>query len=128
MWDALLWVYLVNATLLITHEIDSAYWREWELFRMPGGIGLFLGLHLPLVLAVLYGLVLVATRSAMGLYFSLGLSLCGVGAFVIHVTFIKKGRPEFKTPMSLAILIATLLTSLVQAGLVIRVFVSPHYS
>ena len=30
-------VYLINATLLICHEIDSAYWREWELFHIPGG-------------------------------------------------------------------------------------------
>lgn len=26
------WLYLANATVLITHEIDSAYWHEWELF------------------------------------------------------------------------------------------------
>lgn len=34
------WLYLLNAAALITHEIDSAYWREWELF----GIQVFLGL------------------------------------------------------------------------------------
>ena len=30
-------LYVVNATLLICHQIDSAYWREWELLRVPGG-------------------------------------------------------------------------------------------
>ena len=59
MWDAVLWIYLINATLLITHEIDSAYWREWEMFRLPGGVNAFLVIHLPLVLIVLLGLVLV---------------------------------------------------------------------
>ncbi|MHA1463081.1 MAG: DUF6713 family protein, partial [Candidatus Heimdallarchaeota archaeon] len=28
------WLYMVNAVLLILHEIDSAYWKEWELFKM----------------------------------------------------------------------------------------------
>lgn len=28
----LFWIYLVNAVLLINHEIDSAYWQEWKLF------------------------------------------------------------------------------------------------
>ena len=29
--------YFVNSVLLIVHEIDSAYWEEWNLFRLPGG-------------------------------------------------------------------------------------------
>ncbi len=55
--DLLLWLYLTNAVLLINHEIDSAYWKEWELFRLPGGIAGFLLLHFPLLFIVLYGLV-----------------------------------------------------------------------
>jgi hypothetical protein len=26
----LFWLYLVNAILLINHEIDSAFWKEWD--------------------------------------------------------------------------------------------------
>jgi hypothetical protein len=44
------WLYLVNATILITHQIDAAYWHEWELFKMPGGIQLNLLLNIPLVM------------------------------------------------------------------------------
>ena len=29
MEDTLFWLYLVNAVILIVHEIDSAYWKEW---------------------------------------------------------------------------------------------------
>lgn len=39
--DLLLWLYLTNAVLLINHEIDSAYWKEWDLFRFPGGLRVF---------------------------------------------------------------------------------------
>lgn len=35
------WLYLLNAALLITHEIDSAYWHELEPFGIRGGIQLF---------------------------------------------------------------------------------------
>ncbi|MGD0589579.1 MAG: DUF6713 family protein [Bacteroidota bacterium] len=29
---------MLNLTLLIIHEIDSTFWKEWNLFRLPGGI------------------------------------------------------------------------------------------
>jgi hypothetical protein len=53
----LTWSYVVTFALLATHEIDSAYWHEWNLFRMPGGIGLLLALNLVLLPPFLYGLV-----------------------------------------------------------------------
>ncbi len=31
-------LYLLNFALLFTHKIDSAFWKEWELFGIPGGI------------------------------------------------------------------------------------------
>jgi hypothetical protein len=108
MFELLLWLYLVNAVLLISHEIDSAYWKEWELFKLPGGINGFLIIHFPLLFLVLYGLILVHKRSFAGLIFSLVLCLGGLFAFFIHIYFIKKGREEFKTAISLFILIAAL--------------------
>ena len=30
--DLLFWTYLINAVILINHEIDSAYWQEWKFF------------------------------------------------------------------------------------------------
>ena len=116
MYQTLLWLYIANAVLLITHEIDSAYWKEWELFKLPGGINGFLLLHLPLLFFILYGLVLVFQHSAAGLWLSALLSFGGIFAFAIHTFFIKKGRPEFKTPVSLSLLIAMLVVSLVQAA------------
>ena len=120
MWDILLWVYLTNAALLILHEIDSAYWKEWELFRLPGGVTGFLLVHIPILPLVLYGLVLVSQRTFAGLILSVILGLAGVFAFSIHITFIRRGRDEFKSPMSLAILAATLIVSLVQAAITIH--------
>lgn len=115
MSDFLFWLYLLNAVVLINHEIDSAYWKEWELLRLPGGITGFLLLHFPLLLFVLYGLVLVRRGSTAGLIFSLILASGGIFAFGIHTLFIRRGREEFTTAISRLILAATLILSTAQA-------------
>jgi hypothetical protein len=114
MAELLFWLYLSNAVFLINHEMDSVYWKEWELFKLPGGITGFLLIHFPMLFFILYGLALVHEHSPAGLIFSLILCLGGIFAFTIHAYFIKKGRDEFKKPVSQFILFATLLVSVVQ--------------
>jgi hypothetical protein len=117
MWELLFWVYLFNSVLLIIHEMDSTYWQEWEMFHLPGGLTGFLALHVPLLALLLYGLILVWERTPAGLILSLVLSLAGLFAFSIHTYLIGKGRDEFKLPVSVVILVAILLVSLLQAAL-----------
>jgi hypothetical protein len=105
MADLLFWLYLVNSVLLINHEIDSAYWKEWDLFLI---------IHFPLLFFILYGLVQVFQRSFTGLIFSLIVCVGGIFAFGIHLFFIKKGREAFNTAISLFILSSVLIVSLVQ--------------
>jgi hypothetical protein len=119
MTDILLWLYLLNAILLINHEIDSAYWKEWKLFNLPGGITGFLLLHFPLLFIVLYGLLLLSKNSPAGLIFSFILCLAGIFAFVIHTVFLRKGRSEFDVPFSKAILFLTFFVSLAQLAITI---------
>jgi len=123
MADLLLWLYLANAVLLINHEIDSAYWKEWELFKLPGGIAGFLLLHFPLLFFILYGLILVSRHSSGGLIFSLALCFGGLFAFSIHTYFIRKGRIEFNQPVSKYILAAILAVSVVQLAVTIYMLV-----
>ncbi len=119
MKDILFWLYLVNSVLLINHEIESAYWHEWKLFKLPGDITGFLIVHFPLLFLVLYGLVLLYQQTVSGLVISLLLSLSGVFAFTIHLYFIRQGRPEFKLPVSIAVLVATLAVSLFQGAITV---------
>jgi hypothetical protein len=114
-FEFLFWIYLINAILLINHEIDSAYWREWELFKLPGGISGFLALHFPILFLILYGLVCVERRSFFGLILSLIISAGGIFAFCIHMYFIRKGRHEFDVFASRLILKLLLPVSIVQA-------------
>jgi hypothetical protein len=119
MYDALFWIYEVNAALLIMHEIDSAYWKEWELFHLPGGIGGFLALHLPLIMVIFYGFSRVIAQTTGGLVFSLILSLAGMAAFTIHMVFLKKGNKRFRTAASISLLAATLAVSIIQAAVTV---------
>jgi hypothetical protein len=115
MVDLLLWLYVINSVLLIDHEIDSAYWKEWELFRLPGEITGFLLLHIPLLFFILWGLILVFKHSFWGSIFSLILCFGGFFAFAAHTYFLRKGRPQFNSSTSKCILAAILLVSIFQA-------------
>ena len=84
-------LYLLGAALLFTHEVDSAYWEEWELFGIPGGIQVFLPLNFLLFLVFLFGFgqLLRGARSGYALSFLLAAS--GIFAFSIHGYFMLMG-------------------------------------
>ena len=107
-------VYLVNATLIINHEIESAYWKEWELFKLPGQLTGFLLIHFPVLAVIIWGSTLVYLKSSAGYIISIILSFGGLFAFFAHTYFIMKGKPEFKLPISFTILGSILVVSLVQ--------------
>ncbi len=113
-------LYLINAALLITHEIDSAFWKEWALFHLPGGIQLFLVLNLLLVLVVLYGFEQVLLHTPLAKPFSLLLAGGGIFAFCAHTFFIALGHPEFRLPASLGLLAVILVVSIIQGVVALR--------
>ena len=120
--DLLFWTYLINAVILINHEIDSAYWQEWKLLNSndKNGINGFLILHLPIIFTILLGLVLVYEDKFAGLIFSLILSAGGLFAFFFHFYHLRTGRPEFNTIISKGMIISTLIISIFQIILTIK--------
>lgn len=112
--DTLTALYLINSILLIVHEIDSAYQEEWKLFRIPGGVSVFLLLHIPLVGLIMYGLIEVYAGTGLGSIISTVVSLGGLFAFSIHTYFIRKGNPEFQSKISQALLYSILVVSIAQ--------------
>lgn len=107
-------LYILNLTLLICHEIESAYWQEWKLFKLPGEITGFVLLHIPLILVLLWGVVQISNHSRIGIILSLILSLAGIFAFTIHTYFVKIGKEGFNLKISIVLLYAILVTSIVQ--------------
>jgi len=118
-------LYLANGTVLLTHQIDAAYWHEWDLFGLPGGAPLFMLTNLPIVFLVLYGSRALALGRTSGVLLSWALVAAGLLAVGLHSFFLLRGHEEFGVPVSLGLLAATLLLSLAQAVLLGRSTRSP---
>ena len=123
MHTTLFWLYFINGIILIHHEIDGAYWNEWKIFRLPGGIEGFLLFNFIVLPPLLYGMVQVYNQTFAGLIFSLILCFVGMFTFGIHMYFFKKGRKEFNTPTSLFILISTFVVSILQTAVTINLLI-----
>ncbi len=105
-------LYILTASLLLAHQIDSAYWREWNLFGLPGGVQAFVLLNVAIMLPFLGGLVRLTKGARDGVGFAVALAFIGVATFFIHVWFVLRGHPEFRLPASWLVLCGGLLSSL----------------
>jgi len=107
-------LYLANATVLLGHQIDAAHWQEWTLFGLPGGIELFVVLNLPIVAVLLLGTA--RLEDVVGRRISAGVAASGVFAAVFHGLHLAAGDEAFRTPVSVALLVATAVLSPLQAA------------
>jgi hypothetical protein len=108
------WLYVANLALLATHQADAAYWHEWDVFGVPGGLPFFLLFNVAAVALLGTGLVRIAEGAPEARSFAW---LCaGVGLFTcaLHAVFLGLDQTAFWTPESLGLLIAVLLTSIAQ--------------
>jgi len=105
------WLFLANATVLITHQIDAAFWHEWELFLLPGGNQLNLLLNIPIIALVLYAHSRVVANIHTGMFFYKLLAALGFLTCAIHAGFLLVGNERFVQPMSIALLLATFVLS-----------------
>lgn len=104
--------YVLNAMLLLLHEIESAYEKEWEILKIPGKITVFLVLHIPIILLIFYGLLEIEKQSAQGLRLGIIMGIAGVIPFLVHKIFVKrKGR--FNLPISNIIIYANIITGII---------------
>lgn len=104
---ALQHLFILNAVVLITHQIDAAFWREWEMFRIPGGNQTNLLLNLPIIALVLYALREVCRETANASRAQWLIVFLGYLTIAVHATFVSLGNEQFLQPMSIALLVAT---------------------
>jgi len=107
-------VYLANALVLLAHQIDAAFWKEWTLFGLPGGIQLFVILNLPIIALALWGQRALALGQSSGTVLSWLLVAGGLFAAGFHSLHLLQGDEAFRLPVSLALLAATGGLSLAQ--------------
>lgn len=104
--------YFATLLALILHQIDAAFWREWELFLLPGGVQGFLVFNLLAVGLVLLGYrhVLLQTSRARG--FAMVCAGLGIATFLIHLGFAVFGHRAFYLPLSMTVIAACLVSAM----------------
>jgi hypothetical protein len=123
-YGLIFWLYILDLTLLIIHEMDSVYWHEWKLFNMRGGKNLFLVLHLLFIPVFLYGMIPVRAGAGLGIIFAVILSFIGIILCGLHGFFFFKRKKEFRTPFSIGLLAVILIVSILQIIAVASIKVS----
>jgi hypothetical protein len=83
-------IYILNSTLLLLHEIESAYEKEWEILNLPGKITGFILLHIPVILIIFYGLIEIEKLSTVGLIAGIILGIGGLIPFFVHKVFVRR--------------------------------------
>jgi len=113
--------YIVNATLIILHEIESAYEKEWELLKLPGKITGFLLFHIPIIIFMFYGLIAINNITTVGLIFGIILGIGGVIPAIVH-KLVFKAPNQFNLLISNVIIYLNVLSGLGLLYLSIRHF------
>lgn len=106
--------FIANATVLCTHQIDAAFWHEWEMFHLPGGNQLNLVLNLPIIASVFVAFWHVVARSGHARRAHVYLVFLGFLTLSLHSMFFGLGYLQFSQPASLALLFATGVLSTLQ--------------
>ena len=83
-FQTVLWLYIADISLLLLHEIESAYWREWEILKLPGRISGFVLMHVPVIPLMLIGLMLISSGQTAGLWFAVAFGIIGLVPLIIH--------------------------------------------
>lgn len=109
-------LYLANAAVLLVHQMDAAYWHEWTLFGMPGGLAVYLLLNLPIALVVLAGYGAVVAHRPAAVPLSALLVLSGLFAGGFHAFHLARGDAAFRALVSLLLLAAAVILSLAQGA------------
>lgn len=113
-------VVTLNVALVFTHQVDAAYWREWEMFGLPGGIQFFNVFNLVVFFVVLVCLETVLGRRVSGFRNSLVIAALSGVVLPIHAVFALAGYQQFHLPFSIALILGTFIASLLQAALTLR--------
>ncbi len=104
--------YLITMCLLIMHQIDAAYWQEWTMFNLPGGIQVYLLFNIIIIPIILIGyksVIIKDHRANMYCYLCAGL---GLVTFIIHSVLFILQYKQFDLPLSKVIIALCLFSSL----------------
>ena len=102
-------LYILNLTLLLIHEIESAYEKEWEILKLPGRITGFLIIHIPVIIFLLHGMIEISSSTEYGLICGVITGFLGFLPFAVHKILVKR-KDKFNRMFSNAVIISNVFT------------------
>lgn len=96
----------LTLALIIGHQIDAAYWHEWDMFALPGGIQLFDLMNVILFIPLLAAFSAAIRRTSGGYRGAQLIGAIGLIIGPIHAGFALAGFTQFHLPASIALIIA----------------------
>ncbi len=108
-------LYGLDVALLATHQVDASYWREWDVFGVPGGIAFFLVFNTVAVGALLAGFALVLLEHARWRAAAYACAATGLVTCLIHAVFLHRDRVAFWSAPSLIVLASIAICSIALA-------------
>ena len=88
--NTLLAAFVANACLIMLHELESAYLKEWQILKLPGGITGFVWLHVPILVFLFWGALEVSRQTVAGSVIALIAGAGGLAPFIVHKWLLKK--------------------------------------
>jgi hypothetical protein len=111
--------FILNATLLLLHEIESSYEQEWQILKLPGKITGFLLLHIPIILLMFYGVLEIERLSYIGLLLGIVTGIGGFIPFLVHKVLVVR-KDKFNLLISNALIGMNIITGIITLVLSIR--------
>ena len=114
-------IYIINACLLLLHEIESAYFKEWEILKLPGKITGFLLLHIPIIIILFWGAIETEKQTTSGIIIAIIAGAGGLVPFLVHKILIRK-KGIFNSILSNCIVYLSVLTGITTAAIAVSLF------
>mgnify|MGYP000612995391 CR=1 FL=1 len=111
---------ILALVLIIGHQIDAAWWEEWEMFRLPGGIQLNVLMNLLIFWPLLWIFMVVVQRRPGAWRWALALAGACALILPIHAGFALAGFGQFHLPVSMAVIALSFLTAIALAVVSLR--------
>ena len=114
--------YILTVTFLILHEIESAYEKEWEILKLPGGITGFMLLHIPMLFLIFYGLYCIIQYPQTRTIIAILIGTAGFIPFLVHKIIVNR-KDHFNKPISNIIIFGNIISGilLIIAGLIDKI-------
>jgi len=108
----LVFFYILNITILILHEIESGYEKEWEILKLPVKLTGFILLHIPILFLFFYGLYFIILYPQTRAIISIISGSIGFIPFLVHKVIINK-KEHFNKTISNILIFGNIITGII---------------